>query len=490
MTSLEPGIAVSRGRDQAAGARLRGRERQAALAAAVEHDLLDRPAVRASRGSGRAARASAASSARRRSSAAGSATRSTWISKSRAQIVTSSPSPSPPASWNACATCDSPGAEEAKRAPQRRRAARRARGAPARSRARSARAAAARPAGPGRTITGVPCASTTRPGAVPARPSEIAPVGQRRLLADALREVRVRPLHPLGDHARDASICASSSSSTSQLRARRPSPRPRPCGRRGSARDRPRHATRSAAATRLAQRRLELGRVVADDVDPRRLEPEREQRAGEERAVQVGALAAHELAAGDDDRPPAGGRRRGQLASAAKIFFAVTKTPCALTAAPGASPGCRSASRARSRATRAGPRAPCRRSAASGRARACPGRASLADRAAASGRSGTSRRASPAARAATEPGGVGAAAACGRGRRRSSARAPAASSAPPKRQATITSAVTSPIAVSASRTMFDSRRSALRRLAAGTRRGARIGASSSPITKRELYSST
>ena len=44
-----------------------------------------------------------------RSSAAGSATRSTWISKSRAQIVTSSPSPSPPASWNACATCDSPG---------------------------------------------------------------------------------------------------------------------------------------------------------------------------------------------------------------------------------------------------------------------------------------------------------------------------------------------------------------------------------------------
>ena len=85
---------------------------------------------------------------------------------------------------------------------------------------------------------------------------------------------------------------------------------------------------------RLGHRCLELGRIVADDVDPRRLEAEREQRARQERAVQVGALAADELAAGDDDDrawPRAG--RAGQAGSAAKIFFAVTKTPCALTAA-------------------------------------------------------------------------------------------------------------------------------------------------------------
>ena len=43
---------------------------------------------------------------------------------------------------------------------------------------------------------------------------------------------------------------------------------------------------------------------VADDRDPRRLEPERERLAREERAVQVGALAADELAARDDDRGP------------------------------------------------------------------------------------------------------------------------------------------------------------------------------------------
>ena len=86
---------------------------------------------------------------------------------------------------------------------------------------------------------------------------------------------------------------------------------------------------------RVPQRRLELAGVVSDDLDPRRLEPEREQRAGEERAVQIGALASDELAAGDDDHRPRAACARGQLASAAKIFFAVTKTPCALTAAGG-----------------------------------------------------------------------------------------------------------------------------------------------------------
>ena len=85
---------------------------------------------------------------------------------------------------------------------------------------------------------------------------------------------------------------------------------------------------------RLGDRSFELGRVVADHVDPGRLDPEREQGARQERPVQVGALAAHELAArDDDDRARTRAVRARQAASAAKIFFAVTKTPCALTAA-------------------------------------------------------------------------------------------------------------------------------------------------------------
>jgi hypothetical protein len=52
----------------------------------------------------------------------------------------------------------------------------------------------------------------------------------------------------------------------------------------------------------VPERALELVRPVADDRDPRRLEPEGERLPGEERAVQVGPLAADELASGDDDR--------------------------------------------------------------------------------------------------------------------------------------------------------------------------------------------
>ena len=58
----------------------------------------------------------------------------------------------------------------------------------------------------------------------------------------------------------------------------------------------------------VSQRRLELGRVVSDDRDPRGLEAVAKRLGGEERAVPVGALAADELAAGDDDRYP---RARG-----------------------------------------------------------------------------------------------------------------------------------------------------------------------------------
>jgi hypothetical protein len=54
----------------------------------------------------------------------------------------------------------------------------------------------------------------------------------------------------------------------------------------------------------LSQCRLELVPPVADNRDPRWLESERQRLGGEERAVEVGSLAANQLAAGDDDRGP------------------------------------------------------------------------------------------------------------------------------------------------------------------------------------------
>jgi len=70
----------------------------------------------------------------------------------------------------------------------------------------------------------------------------------------------------------------------------------------------------------VAKRPLELARLVADDHDACGLDAEREQRAGEVRAVEIGAVAANELAArGDDDR--AGARAQ---ARAATMRFAVT----------------------------------------------------------------------------------------------------------------------------------------------------------------------
>jgi hypothetical protein len=51
----------------------------------------------------------------------------------------------------------------------------------------------------------------------------------------------------------------------------------------------------------LAEGSLEVGRIVADDGDPRRLDAETEQRAGEERPVGVPAIATDELGTRDDD---------------------------------------------------------------------------------------------------------------------------------------------------------------------------------------------
>ena len=177
----------------------------------------------------------------------------------------------------------------------------RARAERRRSRARPARAAAARAAGP----AGRSRASRSRRRRGPARcrrgratsrPPASSPACARPSAKSAYGR-----LMPLRDHPRDAFDLLLEPGVDTQLAPGDLARRPRPCGRRGSARDRRSTATRSASASAVADRGLELGRVVADDLDPRRLDAEREQRAREEGAVQVGALAAHELAARDDD---------------------------------------------------------------------------------------------------------------------------------------------------------------------------------------------
>ena len=138
------------------------------------------------------------------------------------------------------------------------------------------------------------------PGAVPASPSDVAPSGSVACLRTPVGEVGVRTLQPLGDRARDrfdlrfelgvdSQLDAGDAATSSTVRSSCVGPSP------------PETATRSAPATASAQRRSELAGVVADDLDPRGLDAEGEQRAREEGAVQVGAVAAHELAARDDD---------------------------------------------------------------------------------------------------------------------------------------------------------------------------------------------
>ena len=130
-------------------------------------------------------------------------------------------------------------------------------------------------------------------------------LGQGRLLADAGREVRVRPPQALGDHPRDRLDLALEPLVDDELLP-------------GHARD---HLDRSVVVRRaeaagdeaevrlepLPERLLEILRAVADDRDPLGVEPEPHDLGGEEGPVPVLAVAADELAARDDDRRPRAG---------------------------------------------------------------------------------------------------------------------------------------------------------------------------------------
>ena len=121
----------------------------------------------------------------------------------------------------------------------------------------------------------------------------------RRLLRHPGREVAIRPAQPLRDRARDRLDLPLERLVDDELEPRRA--REKLHGavvvrRAEAAGDEARVGLQT-----LAQHRLELGGGVPDDRDPGRLEPVAQRLGGEERAVPVGALAADELAAGDDD---------------------------------------------------------------------------------------------------------------------------------------------------------------------------------------------
>ena len=167
------------------------------------------------------------------------------------------------------------------RTPRRRRAAGRAARAPAR--ARAARAAAAVSStrghsscssrgGPGSaTATHVPVSRTTA-GAVPTSPTHSAPAGSAACLRTPCREVRVRTVQPLGDAARERL----------DLGRELLVDRERPAGGLREQLDRAVVVRRAEAARddeqvlleARPQRGFQLGRLVADDRDPNRIDAE------------------------------------------------------------------------------------------------------------------------------------------------------------------------------------------------------------------------
>ena len=134
---------------------------------------------------------------------------------------------------------------------------------------------------------------------MPGEPERERAVRDRRLLRHAGGEIGVVALQPHGCRARDlldlslelrVDVQADAERLRHHLDRAVVVRRAEPAG----------HEARVGGEA-LPERLLELLGRVADDRDPRRLEAEAERLAREERPIQVGALAAHELAARDDD---------------------------------------------------------------------------------------------------------------------------------------------------------------------------------------------
>ena len=89
----------------------------------------------------------------------------------------------------------------------------------------------------------------------------------------------------------------------------------------------PPEITSRSAASALPDRLLQLGRLVPDERDPRRLEPEPRQLLGQERPVRVPAAAADQLAAGDEDSCARASSGRGDERDAARSHFEIPARP-------------------------------------------------------------------------------------------------------------------------------------------------------------------
>ena len=144
---------------------------------------------------------------------------------------------------------------------------------------------------------------------MPTSPIGIAVAGRVACLRHACGEVRVGTLQPLRDRTRaglDLALELLVDDQVEPRRGREQLHRPVVVGRAEAPRD-----DAEVGLQALAECGRELAGRVADDRDPRGRDAERQELARQERPVQVGALAADELAAGDDDRGPrpAGGGR-------------------------------------------------------------------------------------------------------------------------------------------------------------------------------------
>ena len=141
---------------------------------------------------------------------------------------------------------------------------------------------------------------STKPGAVPARPIDIAPSGSVACLrTPCAKSAYGLPSRSANDRE-TASISASRSSSTTSstpaARATISTVRSSCVGPEPAGDD------AEIGLECFAQRGLEIGGIISDDRDARGIEAEREHGVREKRAVAVAAVAADELAAGGDDR--------------------------------------------------------------------------------------------------------------------------------------------------------------------------------------------
>ena len=134
----------------------------------------------------------------------------------------------------------------------------------------------------------------------PGDPDDDGALREGRLLGHAWREVGVRTSQPLGDPARHSLDVRLECRVDAQRRTRDACDeldRAIVVGRPEAAGD-----EANVGFARRAQRSLEISGLVPDDHDLLGLEAQRERLASVERPVAVGSLAAHELAARDDDR--------------------------------------------------------------------------------------------------------------------------------------------------------------------------------------------